>query len=232
MRGYPARVPWPKAPNRRRLLISSGSRARSCARWQTCWLWLHLEHGQPPQQCSDRFVGLGGDFGNWVTGRSAPGHTAAAVQQHLRRLPSRAHRGNYASFRAKKNPGWAGAGWIKRRRVAGGPAALELMQGLLFGGLLADEMEDVHHSPDSLQPRCLTGIELHPGRDQRVKSITLFAATATVCGRKIAQPRFALMGAAFCDGALALLQDQRFKRGKFLLQLHRSRAPSVLGRRR
>ena len=26
---------------------------------------------------------------------------------------------------------------------------LSLMQGLLFGGLLADEMEDVHHSPDS-----------------------------------------------------------------------------------
>ena len=35
MRGYPKRVPWPKAPNHRRLPISSGSRACSCVRWQT-----------------------------------------------------------------------------------------------------------------------------------------------------------------------------------------------------
>ena len=30
-----------------------------------------------------------------------------------------------------------------------GQQHLGLVQGLLFSGLLADEMEDVHHSPDS-----------------------------------------------------------------------------------
>lgn len=63
---------------------------------------------------------------------------------------SRARRGNCASFRArKKAPAGPGLGGSSGAVLLAGQQHLSLMQGLLFGGLLADEMEDVHHSPDS-----------------------------------------------------------------------------------
>ena len=72
------------------------------------------------------------------------------LQLPLRRLLSRARRGSCASFRAKKKaragPGLSGSSGAV---LLAGQQHLGLMQGLLFGGLLADEMEDVHHSPDS-----------------------------------------------------------------------------------
>ena len=49
----------------------------------------------------------------------------------------------------KKAPAGPGLGGSSGAVLLAGQQHLSLVQGLLFGGLLADEMEDVHHSPDS-----------------------------------------------------------------------------------
>ena len=72
------------------------------------------------------------------------------LQLPLRRQLSRARLGSCASFRAKKKAlAGPGLGGSSGAVLLAGQQHLGLMQGLLFGGLLADEMEDVHHSPDS-----------------------------------------------------------------------------------
>ena len=71
------------------------------------------------------------------------------LQVPLLRQLSRARRENCASFRAKKAPAGPGLGGSSGAVLLAGQQHLGLVQGLLFSGLLADEMEDVHHSPDS-----------------------------------------------------------------------------------
>ena len=50
----------------------------------------------------------------------------------------------------KKAPAEPGLGGSSGAVLLAGQQHLGLVQGLLFGGLLADEMEDVHQSPDSV----------------------------------------------------------------------------------
>ena len=53
--------------------------------------------------------------------------------------------------------------YLNRAVLFAGEQDLSALQGLLLGGLLLNEVEDVHGSPwQSSGPRCLTGIELHP----------------------------------------------------------------------
>ena len=111
MRGYPKRFHGPKGPNRRRLPISSGSRACSCVRWQTRLLWLHREHGQP-SSAAIALLALAVIF--LAIKEPNAIRLKAQVQQRLqlplRRQLSRARHGNCASFRPKKAPAGPGCG--------------------------------------------------------------------------------------------------------------------------